>query len=356
MKPLRVGVIGCGRAAYLHHLPALARIAEAQAVALADPSPEALNAVGDHFEVNRRSSDYRRLLEDPSIDAVCITAPSYLHTEIALEAMDAGKHLLVEKPLALSVEDCDLLIERASGSSVRTMLGFNLRWHRHVRRARELIEAGELGKLKLITTAFVSHSLDGEIPAWRADPARGGGLLAMQAVHHLDLWRFLLSQEIDRVACLAAMDADPQVGPATAGVVASSDGGVEISSAFCARTGQENQFAVYGSDGWLQASLYRFDGVETTSRDGTPGDIRSHLRRPARFLTQLTRAFPMLRRGGDGAASFDAEWRHFADAIQHDKPIECDFEDGREVCRVLSAVLESARTGTTVRIAELAAA
>src|SRR5436309_895426 len=111
MKPLRVGVIGCGVAANDLHLPALARIAETETVALADPSREALNATGARFGIDRLSGDYRELLDDRSIDVVCIAAPTELHTEIALATIDAGKHLLVEKPLAVSIDDCDLLID-----------------------------------------------------------------------------------------------------------------------------------------------------------------------------------------------------------------------------------------------------
>src|SRR5262245_29562180 len=191
MSRLRVGVIGAGRAARDLHLAALARMDDAESVALADPDREALDDAADSFGVEHRSTDYRELLADDGIDAICIAAPSDLHAEIGLAALDAGKHLFVEKPLALSIEDCDRLVERAATAGVRTMVGYNLRFHRHVRRARELIQGGALGDPTLLTTTWASGSLIGEIPPWRADPSHGGGVLAMQAVHHLDLWRYL---------------------------------------------------------------------------------------------------------------------------------------------------------------------
>jgi myo-inositol 2-dehydrogenase / D-chiro-inositol 1-dehydrogenase len=350
VRPLRVGIIGCGRAACNLHLPALGRIGEAEAVALADPSPEALNRAGERFAVARRSSDYRELLADESIEAVCVTAPTYLHTEVALAALDAGKHVLVEKPLALSLDDCDLLVERAAESGVKTMLGFNLRWHRQARRARELARRGDLGKLSLLRTAFVSPTMLSDLPPWRADPTRGGGLLAMQSVHHLDLWRFLLAEEIEEVFCMASSHAG-DAGPGTAVITASTTSGIGVVGAFSAITGRENEFAIHGSDAWLRASFVRFDSLELMPREMGAGDFRWRARRPARSLAEFARAAPALRQGGDYVLSIQREWRQFVDAIRRDGPIECRFEDGREATRILLAVIESAETGAAVRVA-----
>jgi predicted dehydrogenase len=350
MRRLSVGVIGCGRAACDLHLPTIGRSSEAEVVAVADPDPAALDRVGERFGVTRRSGDYRELLADESIEAICVAAPTDLHAEVTLSALDAGKHVLVEKPLALSIDDCDALVERASATGLKAMVGFNLRWHRHARRARELIRRGGLGEVGLLSSTFASPSLIREVPPWRADPARGGGLLAMQAVHHLDLWRFLLDQEIEEVFCSTPGAAEP--GPVTAGVVASGSGGTTIAASFCAATGQENEFAVYGSEAWLRASLYRFDSFELMPREAAAGDIGQRARRSARLLAEIARAAPNIRRGGDFEVSYQAEWRQFAGAIRRDEPLECGFEQGREATRVLLAVLQSAELGTAVRVAD----
>jgi myo-inositol 2-dehydrogenase / D-chiro-inositol 1-dehydrogenase len=351
VRPLRVGIIGCGRAARDLHLPTLGRIAEAEVVAIADPSPEALSQAGESFGIGRRSSDYQELLSDESIEAVCVAVPTDLHTEVTLAALDAGKHVLVEKPLALTLDDCDLLVERAAESGLKTMLGFNLRWHRLARRARELARHGDLGQVSLLSTAFVSPSLLREMPPWRANPARGGGLLAMQSVHHLDLWRFLLAEEIEEVFCMPSRQVG-EAGPGTAVISASTSSGVGIAGLFCAVTGQENEVAIYGSDAWLRASFVRFDSLELMPRDVAAGDVGWRARRPARSLAELARAAPALRRGGDFALAYQTEWRQFVEAIRLDGPIECGFEDGREAARILLAAIESSETGETVRVAD----
>jgi predicted dehydrogenase len=333
------------------HLPALARIEEADTVALADPDRGALDRAGERFAVARRSEDFRELLADDSIEAVGVAAPSYLHTEITLAALDAGKHVLVEKPLALSLDDCDLLVEGAAESGLRTMVGFNLRWHRLARRARELVRRGALGKVSLVSSTFISHTLLNELPSWRADPSRGGGLLAMQSVHHLDLWRFLLGEEVEQVFCGVSSET-PATGPGSAVINASTGSGIGIVGSFCALTGQENELAVYGSDAWLRASFVRFDSLVLMPREETGGDLRWRARRPARSLVEIARAAPALRRGGDFALAYQAEWRQFAEAIRNGGPIECGFEDGREATRILLAAVESAETGRTVPVAD----
>jgi predicted dehydrogenase len=352
MRPLSVGVIGCGRAACELHLPTLRRISEAEVVAVADPDPAARERAGERFGVTRRIGDYRELLGDESIEAICVAAPTDLHAEVTLAALDAGKHVLVEKPLALSLDDCDALVERASATGLRAMVGFNLRWHRHARRARELIRRGRLGAVSLLSSTFASPSLLREVPPWRADPARGGGLLAMQAVHHLDLWRFILGQEIEEVFCSTPPSGGAEARPGDAGVVARGSGGTTIAGSFSAVTGQENEFAVYGSDAWLRASLYRFDSFELVPREAAMGDIGWRARRPGRLIAELVRAAPSIRRGGDFDVSYQAEWRQFAGAIRRGEPVGCGFDEAREATRILLAVLESAETGRGVRVAD----
>jgi predicted dehydrogenase len=348
MRPVSVGVVGCGRAALDAHLPALARIAEANAVAVADPDTAAL-AAAERQAVPRRTDDYRELLAEESIEAICVATPTETHTEIALAALDAGKHVLVEKPLALSLGECDALVERAAATGLKATVGFNQRWHRLARRARTLIRGGRLGEISMLSSTFASPSLLRDVPPWRVDPARGGGLLALQAVHHLDLWRFLLDREIEQVSCSGDV-AGPGGGSRALAIAASAAGGTRISGSFSAVTGQECGFAVYGEEAWLGASLYRFDSFELVPREATAGDGGHRLRRPARLASELVRAAPSIRRGGDFACSYQEEWRHLARAIRGLEPLECGLDQGRETTRALLAAQESLAAGRPAQV------
>jgi predicted dehydrogenase len=306
---------------------------------------------GDRFGIARRGASHEELLADEGVEAICIAAPSHLHAQIGLEAIEAGKHLLIEKPLALTMEDCDRLVEAAAASGLTTAVGYNLRLHPHVSRARELIASGALGDVSLLSSTFASPSLLRDVPPWRANPELGGGLLALQAVHHFDLWRHLLAQEVVEVRCAQGAPAGGSGdAPGSVAVGATTSGGAAIAGSFSAVTGQENGFAAYGTESWLRASLYRFDSLESLPRDATAGDIGRQAARPVRFLAELFRALPRLRRGGDFQASYLAEWADFARAVRTGAPVSCTFEDAREVNRILSAVFESARRGEAVAV------
>ena len=165
--PVKVGIIGCGRVTETRHLPALRRLPQASVVALADVDRDRLRLVADRFRIERRHVDYTALLDDPAVQAVAVCVPAQHHVEVALAALEAGKHLLIEKPLALSLDESDRLISRAATFRSKIMVGFNLRWHRLVRHAREIIQRGVLGPPQLIHTAFTASTrLRGPVAPW----------------------------------------------------------------------------------------------------------------------------------------------------------------------------------------------
>src|SRR4029079_2635056 len=192
-----MGMIGCGSVARERHLPALRSLPDVQVVAVADCDSNRIDQVGDQFQIPSRSTDYRSLLENPAIDAVAVCVPVQLHVEVALASLEAGKHVFVEKPLSLALAEIDRLIEAAARSSKKVIVGFNLRRHRLLREAREIIRSGRLGRLELIRSTLTSNHV--KVPEWRAKRESGGGALIEMAVHHFDLWRFLLGTEVAEV-------------------------------------------------------------------------------------------------------------------------------------------------------------
>ncbi|MEX2032560.1 MAG: Gfo/Idh/MocA family oxidoreductase, partial [Dehalococcoidia bacterium] len=111
MDTTRVGLIGCGRVAGLRHLPALAKLPEARVVAVADEHAGRLAETGDRFGVERRYAGHSELLADPEIDAVAVLVPASRHAEVATAALEAGKHVLLEKPVSLDMDEDDRLVE-----------------------------------------------------------------------------------------------------------------------------------------------------------------------------------------------------------------------------------------------------
>ncbi len=207
-KPVKLGLIGCGQVTETRHLPALQLFPNAEVVAVADINPDRLKRVADRFHIEHRYSDFRALLDVPAIEAVAVCVPPQFHAEVALAALDAGKHLLIEKPLTLCLDQSDELIERAARSPRKVTVGFNLRWHRLVRHAREIIRGGILGPLKSVRTVLTSGRRYQETGSdWRKRRELGGGVLFEVAIHHFDLWRFLLQSEVEEVFATSRSEA-----------------------------------------------------------------------------------------------------------------------------------------------------
>src|SRR5262249_20367125 len=142
----RFGIIGAGGISQ-PHLRALAQIEGAEAVALADLNEEALNRRGDEFNVSRRYKDYNELLEDDAVQAVTICLPHSLHERAALEAARHKKHILVEKPMCLSLAECDRMIDAADRNGVLLMVAQVLRWRAPNRLAKQWIQEGKIGRV-----------------------------------------------------------------------------------------------------------------------------------------------------------------------------------------------------------------
>ena len=347
-KVVKLGLIGCGRVTETRHLPALQNLPGAEVVAVADLDAERLKQVADRFHIKQRDASFSALLDDPAIDAIAVCVPAQFHVEVALAALDAGKHLFIEKPLALSLEEADRLIERTAQSPYKVMVGFNLRWHRLIRQARAMIQQGTLGPLVLIRTVLTSYYED--VPAWRKQRELGGGVWFELAVHHFDLWRFLLQSEVEEVS---ATSRSGQWEDETATVTARLANGVLATSVFSERTNEGNEIEIYGQAGRVRVSCYHFDGLEYFSLSSRPGDVQTRLQQMARTLKELPRGFLRMWQGGDFIASYQAEWQHFIAAIQHDAPVECTLEDGRCALQVALAAIESASLGQSVRVARM---
>jgi predicted dehydrogenase len=343
---IRLGIVGCGRVTELRHLPALRQAQGVEVVALSDVDGARLERVAGRFGVARRYEDYRELIEAGGVDALAVCVPPEAHVEVALASLAAGKHTFIEKPLALSIEECERLSERAArDASLKVLVGFNMRWHRLAREARKCVRRGGLGHVKLVRTVFTSGiRLGGNFANWRKRRESGGGALFELGSHHFDLLRFLLSCEVEEVSASSVAPDETAVAHAR------TRGGAQIVSAFCEGTGENHEIEIYGERGWLRVSFYRADGLEQFGAAQYPGSPAARLRRLKRTATQLPRLFRQLRRGGDYVASYAEEWRHFADAISKDKPVECTLEDGRRALEIALAALDASETGRAVRI------
>lgn len=346
-RELGIGVIGCGYAAERLHLPALRSLRFARAVAIADTDRERLRLLGDRFSIGRRYPDAEALLRDAEVDAVLVCVPPRAHAGVALAVLDAGKHLLVEKPLCLDLDEADRVIERARRSSVTAMVGFNLRFHRHVRAARQAVDGGRVGLVDLVRTTWSSGLWpQGDQSAWRRHRLHGGGVVNEMAVHHFDLWRFLLRSEALEVFASTRSEQGDDTG---ATVMARLESGALTFGGFARRGGEHHEIEICGRTGRLLVSLYRFDGFEVAPASDFPGGIKSRARGLWRTLAALSGAVPRAFRG-QFLDSYRAEWQHFVDGVRRGTPIDSTLEDGRRALEQVLAALHSARIRRPVTV------
>jgi myo-inositol 2-dehydrogenase/D-chiro-inositol 1-dehydrogenase len=326
--------------AEFRHLPALRQVPGVEVKALADVDAARLARVAGKFGVAGRFEDYLELIESGGVDAVAVCVPPQFHAEVGRAALAAGKHVLIEKPLALSLEECDILSEcAASTRSLKVMVGFNLRWHRLVRAAREVIRRRELGDLKLVRTVFTSGvRLRDDFADWRRRPEAGGGALFELGMHHFDLLRFLFEREVEEVYASSASTDETGI------VAARMEGSIQVVSAFSEGAGENHEVEIYGERGWLRINCYRADGIERFGAGEYSGALRVRLRGLTRTLLEVPRIIRQARRGGDYVASYAAEWRHFIGAVARNSKIDCTLSDGRRALEIALAAWEANST------------
>src|SRR2546421_915332 len=189
MKKLRVGVAGLGRAFTLM-APTLARDPRVELAAAADPRPEARQQIKQDFGA-RTYDSFDQLCADPAIDVVYIATPHHFHAEQARLAAAHGKHLLVEKPMALSLDECRAMIDAAHKAGVQLVVGHSHSFDRPILETRRIIASGELGRLRMITALNFTDFLYRPRRPEELDTARGGGAVYNQAAHHVDIARLL---------------------------------------------------------------------------------------------------------------------------------------------------------------------
>jgi len=269
---VKYGIIGCGSAFAQNHLEPMKQIAGLHIAALADTDAGRLDELSKSLGVRDVYTDYREMLARAGIDAVLIALPPTLNRDAAAQAARAGRHILLEKPIATTLEAARDIIDTCAAHRVKLCIGHQRRYASTERRAKEILAAGRLGRLFRVkvrhTTDCVSW-LNGQA-GWRTDAAvAGGGIWLLWGVHYTDLLRWLTGVEavsvfarVRNVACpdIATEDDAFALVEMTEGIF----GEVEVSAARravepAAHGPVGEMVEIYGSEGTLVWS--RTEGV-----------------------------------------------------------------------------------------------
>ncbi|MPZ59849.1 MAG: hypothetical protein GEU93_00860 [Propionibacteriales bacterium] len=273
--------------------------------------------------------DYPAMLADGDVDAVYIATPNALHAEHAVAAIRAGKHVLVEKPMTLSVEDARELVAAAAEAGVRLGVGFHLRHKATNRAGRDAIRAGRIGgRLEFIDIPFGAGQGVFPYGTWRSDPElAGGGTLLNQGAHAIDMAEFLSGQRIAEVTAEADRLPLDDVFVATCRL---EDGALVTISSHQVQGGVPRTWVAVGRDGWLEgrSALASAAGDEVVLHAGDRTEVLVV---------------------GDRSA-YDAEVDAFARAVLGTAPLIGDGEDGLRNVAVVDALYRAAREKRSIAV------
>jgi predicted dehydrogenase len=339
VKPrVKIALAGFGWIAERVHLNVFTRLQGCELVAVGERDAARLKEASRRAPQAKPCRDYRELLSLPEVEALVICLPNALHAEAAVAALERGKALYLEKPLAATLEEGGRVLSAWRRSGLAGMIGFNYRFSPLYRRAREVVRSGALGKLLDVRTVFSS--------ARETSGERNHPLLDLGS-HHIDLLRFIFDGEIEKVL------ATPPSGGSEEGstkVRFQMDGGLEIQSLFSAPSVDEDRFEIYGERATLRIDRYRSLDAEVTgpgTRLSWPGRIGRKLRSLATAPHALKRViFPTWE------PSYEEALNHFVEGLRSGRPLSPDLGEGYKSLAVVSAAEESARSGKWVRVPE----
>ena len=195
-KIIRVCLVGAGRVAQVHGNSLVNHVPNGMLTAVVDQDKDVLNTTADKLGVKHRFSSLDDAIEKGDFDAVVITTPTFVHADLAIKAAQAGKHILLEKPMALTLEECDAIIAAAEKSGIILQLGFMRRFDPEFTAAAARIENGEIGRPMLIKS--LTHG-PGLPPPWARDLKISNGSLAEVNSHDWDCVRWLMMDDYERI-------------------------------------------------------------------------------------------------------------------------------------------------------------
>ena len=343
-KSLRIGVIGCGWFAQAVHLPILRRLPEVELVALAEPDPDRRQEAGRCVQAALVYADYRDLLKMRDLDAVIVTVPTALHAEVAIAAMQLGKHVYLEKPIAMSLDEADKIMKAWKEAEVVGMVGFNYRFNALHQAARMQLQARRIGPLVGVRSVFSTPLRS--LPAWKQTRLNGGGVLLDLASHHIDLIRFLFQQDVRMVfADIESRSTEHD----TATLHLRLADGLRVQSYFSLCAVDEDRFEIYGQAGKLTVDRYRSLDVEIVDAGGTASRLRRVTRR-LRSLRSVLYLFKKLQSHWH-EPSYRETLSRFVSAVRGREKASPDLLDGYRSLEVICAAERSAYTGQSVSLA-----
>ncbi|QPC45810.1 Gfo/Idh/MocA family protein [Mangrovibacillus cuniculi] len=340
MTTLKIAVIGCGSIAKHRHMPEYDALETTKIVAVCDIVEERAQVFGELYDA-KVYTDYKELLEDPTIDAVSVCTPNYLHAPISILALEKGKHVLCEKPMATSKKEAEAMIAAAENSGKKLMIAHNQRFVRSHEKARQMIASGELGKVYSFRSAFGHGGPEG----WSADGADSWffkkeqafiGAMGDLGVHKTDLLRYVLGEEFVEVGAFVETSSKEGDVDDTAVCVLKTESGVigTLAASWSYVSKEDNSTIIYGEKGILRLED---DPTHSLIAQYRNGEVVKY-------------ELGGIQTNDDGGQRSSGVIHHFVNSILTDTPPLITGEEGYKSLQVVLSALESSETKQIVKI------
>lgn len=331
-QKIRYAVVGLGWFAQAAALPAFAHAKNAELVALVSDDPTKLAELSQKYSGVQRTfsyAEYDDLLSSGLIDAVYIALPNHLHCDYTVRAAQAGVHVLCEKPMAVTVDECEKMITAAQEHKVKLMIAYRLHLEQANLQAIETVRSGQIGEPRIFNSLFTQQT---EADNIRMDKDKGGGTLPDIGIYCINAARYLFQDEPIEVFAVSASKNEPRFSEVA-----------EMTSAILRFP--DNRLATFTcSFGAAPTSTYQIAG--------TKGDLRADPAYPwqGELKHYITVEGETQERSFAPHDQLAAELDYFADCIQQNKDPEPSGEEGKNDVRIIQALEHSIQTGTFVKL------
>jgi len=357
-KKIKVGIIGCGGIANGKHMPALKTVPEAEIVAFCDIVKDRADKAAKEYGAAGAKvyTDYKELLKDESIGSVHVLTPNKQHSFITVDALNSGKHVLCEKPMAKTYAEAKLMADAAKKTGMILSVGYQNRYSAGAQYLKKTCERGDLGEIYFAKAHAIRRRA---VPTWGVfldEEQQGGGPLIDIGTHALDMTLWMMDNYKPKTVMGNAykkLNGNGECGnawgawdPAKFTVEDSAFGFITMA----------NGATIILESSWALNTLDEGEAITTLCGTKAGADMRDGVRINSDNFNRLTVMKPLLGAGGaafyEGESSKpeDVEARVFYDAVLYGKPLTVLPEQAAVVTQILEAIYDSAKSGKLITL------
>ena len=336
MSVVCVGILGTGAVVRQFHLPALIAAPRATVTAVGNLGRQSLESLVKTYRIERAYTNFEQFARDPEIDAVIVALPNYLHAPVTRLMLQHGKHVLCEKPMAMTVAECRTMVDAAQVAARVLMIGHIWRCHSQIRWLRQVIESGRLGEIERVKAHAIVAGRGPDPNSWFVRRATaGGGALADVGIHGIDTISFLFGDRLQPAKITARIGnrfRSLEVEDSAEVHIEYNNGmSAEIQAGWYHDTAASPHGAIeiFGTKGYARTLPAECrDTTEPTAAESAPPNASAH--------------------PDDNQSVYATQIAHFLDCILENRRPECDGRQGLEDMMILESAYTAARTGAAV--------